>query len=215
MSEFRPGRPAGRKVGNLLALAVLSYLSGEPMHPYQLSRTLREHGDDRSVKFTHGSLYAVVEQLRKAGFVVPQEVTRAGQRPERTVYAITDAGRRELQEWLGDLIAEPEHEYPHFVTALSFIAALPPDEALEHLRTRVKRIAEERTRIRALIDGTRTQGVHALFLIEEEFRIAMLEAERAFVQSFIKQIIRPRTGWSGLWAQAHARIRSRSKRTKA
>ena len=31
-----------RKVGNLLALAVLSYLSQRPMHPYELSRMLRE-----------------------------------------------------------------------------------------------------------------------------------------------------------------------------
>ena len=58
-----------RKVGNLLALAVLSYLSQQPMHPYELSRTLREHGDERSIKFNHGSLYMVVGQLAKAGYI--------------------------------------------------------------------------------------------------------------------------------------------------
>jgi hypothetical protein len=52
-----------RKVGNLLALAVLSYLSQQPMHPYELGRSLREHGDDRSIKFNHGSLYMVIGQL--------------------------------------------------------------------------------------------------------------------------------------------------------
>ena len=56
-----------RKVGNLLALAVMSYLSQQPMHPYELGRTLREHGDERSIKFNHGSLYMVVGQLAKAG----------------------------------------------------------------------------------------------------------------------------------------------------
>jgi DNA-binding PadR family transcriptional regulator len=40
---------ARRKVDNLLALAVLSYLSQTPMHPYELGRTLREHGDDRCI----------------------------------------------------------------------------------------------------------------------------------------------------------------------
>jgi DNA-binding PadR family transcriptional regulator len=45
-----------RKVGNLLALAVLSYLSKAPMHPYELSRTLRDNDDVRSIKFNHGSL---------------------------------------------------------------------------------------------------------------------------------------------------------------
>jgi DNA-binding PadR family transcriptional regulator len=42
-----------RKVGNLLALAVLSYLSQRPMRPYELSRTLRQNDDGRSIKFNH------------------------------------------------------------------------------------------------------------------------------------------------------------------
>ena len=118
-----------RKVGNLLALAVLSYLTQRPMHPYGLSRTLRDNDDARSVKYNHGSLYMVVQQLTKAGFITPLETNREGQRPERTVYALTDAGRHELRDWLRELIAEPKHEYPHFVTALSLIGALPPSQA--------------------------------------------------------------------------------------
>src|SRR5215467_12580119 len=101
-----------RKVGNLLALAVLSYLSQRPMHPYELSRTLREHGDARSIKFTHGSLYMVVGQLARAGYITAVGTSRAGQRPERTVYALTDAGRAEFRGWLAGLLAEPAHEYP-------------------------------------------------------------------------------------------------------
>src|SRR6266699_1315191 len=92
-----------RKVGNLLALAVLSYLTQGPMHPYELGRTLRDHGDERSIKFNHGSLYLAVQQLARAGFVAAQATSRAGQRPERTVYAITDAGRAELRDWLREL----------------------------------------------------------------------------------------------------------------
>src|ERR1700730_3849317 len=110
-----------RKVGNLLALAVLSYLVQRPMHPYELGRTLRENGDERSIKFTHGSLYMVGGQLARAGFITEQETNREGLRPERTVYALTDAGRDELRDWLRDLVSEPEHEYPNFVAALSLI----------------------------------------------------------------------------------------------
>src|SRR6202035_1770371 len=115
-----------RKVGNLLALAVLSYLSQQPMHPYELGRNLREHGDDRSIKFNHGSLYMVVGQLARAGLVTEQETSRGGQRPERTVYAITDAGRAELRDWLAELVGQPRHEFPAFVAALSLISALAP-----------------------------------------------------------------------------------------
>jgi DNA-binding PadR family transcriptional regulator len=100
-----------RKVGNLLALGVLAYLTQRPMHPYELSRTLRDNGDARSIKFNHGSLYMVVGQLAKAGFITEQETNREGQRPERTVYAPTDAGRHELRDWLRELVEQPQHEY--------------------------------------------------------------------------------------------------------
>jgi DNA-binding PadR family transcriptional regulator len=194
-----------RKVTNLLALAVLSYLSQRPMHPYELGRTLRDHGDERSIKFNHGSLYMVVQQLAKAGFVTELETNRAGQRPERTVYALTDEGRRELRDWLRELVAEPRHEYPHFVAALSLIGALPPSEVLELLRRRLDGLAEQQAEIRALIDDSLAKGVPGLFLIEEEYRLALLAAESSFVQGFIDRITDPdpERGWGRMWAEFH------------
>src|SRR5215813_8824032 len=178
-----------RKVGNPLALAVLSYLTMRPMHPYELSRTLRDNGDARSIKFNHGSLYMVVQQLAKAGFVAEVETSREGQRPERTVYAITDAGRREARDWLSELISEPEHEYPHFVTAL------PPGEVVPLLRARLEALVGQRAEIQGMIDSSLGQGVPRLFLVEEEYRLALLDAESAFVERFIAEIGDPEAGW--------------------
>jgi DNA-binding PadR family transcriptional regulator len=192
-----------RRVRNLLALAVLSYLSRGPKHPYELGRTLRENDDGRSIKFNHGSLYMVVGQLEKAGFVAAQETSRAGQRPERTVYAITDAGRQELHGWLRELVEEPQHEYPHFVAALSLIGALGPDEAVDLLRRRLERLARLRAEIRELIDRTVAGGVHPMFLVEEEYRIALLDADAAFVDGLVERITDPQDGWGPLWARFH------------
>jgi DNA-binding PadR family transcriptional regulator len=192
-----------RKVGNLLALAVLSYLTQRPMHPYELGRTLRDHGDARSIKFNHGSLYMVVQQLERAGFITEQETSREGQRPERTVYALTGAGRDELHDWLRELVEEPQHEYPHFVAALSLIAALPPGEVLTLLRRRLTLLAGQRAEIRALIDDALAQGVPELFLIEEEYRLTLLDAESSFVERFIGQITDPEADWGPLWAEFH------------
>jgi DNA-binding PadR family transcriptional regulator len=192
-----------RKVGNLLALAVLSYLTQRPMHPYELSRTLRDNDDVRSIKFNHGSLYMVVGQLAREGFIAELETSREGQRPERTVYALTDAGRLELHDWLSELVEQPEHEYPHFVAALSMIAALPPGEVLTLLRHRLDRLTGQRAEIRGQIDRTVAGGVHPLFLVEEEYRLALLDADAAFTEQFIDQITHPATGWGRLWAQFH------------
>jgi DNA-binding PadR family transcriptional regulator len=188
-----------RKVSNLLALAVLSYLTQRPMHPYELSRTLRDNGDARSIKFTHGSLYMVVQQLAKAGFVTELETSREGQRPERTVYGLTEAGRQEQRDWLRDLIGQPQHEYPQFVAALSLIAALPPGEVLSLLRHRLERLSVQQEEIRALIDGTLGQGVPELFVVEEQYRLALLDAETSFVADLIGRITAP-DGWGPGWA---------------
>lgn len=202
MAAGQPQR-GRRKVGNLLALAVLSYLSQRPMHPYELSRTLRDNGDARNIRFNHGSLYMVVQQLAKAGFVAAQETSREGQRPERTVYALTDAGRTELRAWLRALVEEPEYEYPHFVAALSLIATLPPSEVVPLLRVRLDRLRDEAAATRGLVGETLANGVHPLFLVEEDYRIALLDAEIAFVEQFIDRITNPETGWEKPWAAFH------------
>jgi DNA-binding PadR family transcriptional regulator len=192
-----------RKVGNLLALAVLSSLTQQPMHPYELGRTLREHGDDRSIKFNHGSLYMVIGQLAKAGFIAEQETNRAGQRPERTVYALTDAGRHELRDWIGELVEQPQHEYPAFVAALSVISALPPSQVLVLLRTRLGHLAEQQAEARGLIDTALADGVPGLFLIEEEYRLALIQAETTFTSGLIQRMTDPATDWAGAWADFH------------
>lgn len=188
---------------NVLALGVLSYLSRQPMHPYELGRTLQANGDARSIKYTHGSLYMVVQQLAERGLIEARERSRAGQRPERTTYAITEAGRAELHAWLGELVADPRHEYPQFVTALSLIGALHPDEVVALLRTRLERLRATHAEVRTLIDETVAGGVHPLFLVEEDYRLALLDAEIAFVERFIARITDPGTGWGPLWAQVH------------
>lgn len=193
-----------RKVSNLLALAVMSYLSARPMHPYELGRTLRDNGDARSIKFNHGSLYMVIQQLAKAGSITEVETTREGQRPERTVYALTDSGRQEFRDWLRELIAEPEHEYPHFVAALSLIAALPPSEVVPLLRHRLGQLASQRAGIRALIEQCLASGVPELFLVEEQYRLALLSAETTFAEGLIGRITDPDDGWDKEWEAFHA-----------
>jgi DNA-binding PadR family transcriptional regulator len=173
------------------------------MHPYELSRTMRENDDGRSIRYTHSSLYMVVRRLADAGFIVAQETLREGQLPERTVYAITDAGRAELRAWMRALVEDPQHEYPEFVAALSLLAVLPPDEAVELLSTRRERLAAQRQEIQASIERTLASGVHPLFQIEEEYRLALLEAETAFVESLIDRITDPHDGWAPLWAAFH------------
>src|SRR6478736_354452 len=70
-----------RRVNNPLALAVLGCLAERPMHPYEISTTLRTRGKEKSIKLNYGSLYSVVDSLQKHGLIQPKETIRAGRLP--------------------------------------------------------------------------------------------------------------------------------------
>ncbi|MGC5030729.1 PadR family transcriptional regulator [Micromonospora sp. DT229] len=180
-----------RKVPNPLALAVLAWLLWEPMHPYELGRRLKQSGQDRQIRYTRSSLYMVMEQLTRAGFVAPQETVRDSARPERTVYAITDEGRHEVHDWLRTLLAQPRQEYPHFAVALSLLSLLPPDEAVEVLRRRTAALAGQIEETRTTVAEARADGLAWIYLVEEEYSIALLEAERRFVADLIESLKQP------------------------
>ena len=191
--------PERRKVGNPLALAVLAELLMGPMHPYEIGRRLTEHGKDRNIKYNRGSLYTVVEQLERAGFVAEHETVRDTPRPERTLYELTAAGRQELFDWLGELVAQPRHEYPHFGVALSLLSVLPPSEAVELLGRRLAALGDEADEIRATVKAATADGVAWVFLVEEEYRLAVVDAERRFVERLVESLAQP--GYAEAWHQ--------------
>jgi hypothetical protein len=47
-------------------------------------------------------------------------------------------------------------------------------------------------------------GVHPVYLIEDDYRIALLEAEAAFITSFLATTEDAQNGWSGPWQAHHA-----------
>jgi len=176
-----------RKLSNPLALAVLTTLWQKPMHPYEIAQTLRQQGKDASTKINYGSLYTVVQNLEKHGFVEVTEVQKQGNRPERTVYGLTEAGREEMTEWLSDLMAVPAKEYPIFETALSLMGALPPDEVVRLLEERVKALEVQAASGRGALEKL-YETLPRLFLVEAEYQLHMVEAQTEWVRGFLEEI---------------------------
>jgi len=193
-------------VSNPLALAVLSCLIERPMHPYEISTTLRERGKEHSIKLNYGSLYSVVESLQKHGLITAQETTRAGRRPERTVYAITDSGRAEFEDWLSELLSTPVREYTSLEAGLSLIGGLPPDVVADLLDTRVEKLRAEVGTVEGMLAGAREQGVPDLFLIESVFRVRMLRAEEEFVTQLSRDIRSSALPGTKAWGRVHQLI---------
>jgi len=192
-----------RRVSNLLALAVLACLVERPMHPYEISTTLRTRGKEQSIKLNYGSLYSVVESLTKHGLIAAQETVREGRRPERTVYAVTPAGRAEFEDWLAELVSTPVREYTSLEAGLSLLAGISPDESVRLLNERAVRLRIELGAIDAGIQLTAEQGVPELFVIEEQYRKARVEAELAFVVDLAERIRSEQLPGTRWWRRIH------------
>jgi len=176
-----------RKVGNLLALAILSTLNERPMHPYEMASILKSRGKDRDMGIKWGSFYTVVGNLRKHGFIEAAESGRDGARPERTVYRITDEGRDEMLDWLRELLAELAPEEPKFVAGLSVLAWLGPDEVIALLRTRLAALDDEIATTRAEL-ARLLEEVPRLVLLEVEYHLAIRVAEAEWVRSILGEL---------------------------
>jgi DNA-binding PadR family transcriptional regulator len=191
---------------NPLALAVLVSLYERPMHPYEIAHTLRSRAKHESVRLNYGSLYGVVESLERRGLIEAQETTRTGRHPERTTYAITDAGAREAMQWLAELIAIPQKEYPQFMAGLSFLPALPPEDVTTLLRDRVEAIEMRLVLQRGAVTTALEFGLPRLFSLEAEYEIAMAEAELAFVRSVLDDLESGTLDGLELWKTFHTEL---------
>jgi DNA-binding PadR family transcriptional regulator len=173
-----------------IALSVLNLLNERPMHPYEMRSLMRERGHDRAFRIRESSVYDTVARLADRGFIEPVEVNRDGRRPERTVYAITGAGRDELMVWLTELTSEPDAEYPAFAAPLMFIYALGRDGAVTALRQRAARLEAEISSsdaFRRAITGE-IPDFPRIFGIEEEYAQAMRRAELAWVRATVAEL---------------------------
>ncbi len=178
---------ARRKVNNLMALAVLSTVIQRPMHPYEIASIMKARGKDRDMPIKWGTLYTVVGNLEKHGFIEAAENSRSGSRPERTVYRITETGIAELRDWTGDLLGTPEPEQTSFEAGLSVLAVLSPDEVIDLLRARLERLTADLAEQRA--EYTRNAAeIPRLLMSEWDYSLALLAAQAEWVRSFLAEL---------------------------
>src|SRR5258708_39625365 len=213
----KPSRPS-----NPLALAVLALLFERPMHPYEMAATLKQRRKEDSIKLRYGSLYTVIDLLLARGLIRAKEPSRAGRRPERTVYAPREPGYDALRDWMRDLLRDPAKEYPQFEAGLCLLPVLPPQEAVALLRDRALRLTGAAAQLQAqlaeildqdLATVAGTQDVPAslagrkfppLFTVEVEYRLALIKAELAFVSELVRRIVEDGWGPLDLWRDIQA-----------
>jgi DNA-binding PadR family transcriptional regulator len=157
------------------------------MHPYEMQCRIRDWHKDEFLELKRGSLYHAIERLRNQGWIDVVEITRDGRRPERTVYRITEAGERQMLQWLQEMLAKPVREPTQFFAALSFLPHLTPEDVQAQLQERTARLQEEIAAL-DLVLKTMVPQIGRLVLVEVEYLRAMRQAELTWVQSFQQEL---------------------------
>jgi DNA-binding PadR family transcriptional regulator len=192
-----------------LALSILELLNERPMHPYELASTMRSRHHDEFIRLNFGSLYHTVDSLERYGWILPGEKEKEGNRPERTVYRLTDSGRKVLLQLVSEIVAQPRREYLHFSAGLMFMHHLDAATAAQLLEKRALALQEVITKLSRILDELLASGHRRLSLIELEHKIALIEAERSWVRKIAKEITDGKLEWKAGIDAGDERLRRR------
>lgn len=177
-----------------LGLMVLALLHEDDMHPYEMIRLMRQRHDDRIVTLTNGTVYHTVARLERCGLLAELGVDRDGNRPERTTYTLTDAGREAVPEWVRREL--PRLGRPtEFRVALAEVHTLDRDEAVALLRERVAIVAASCSQHTDGHAAAIAKGVPDQYLLEVERENVLLDAEATWLRALAARVADPEYPW--------------------
>ncbi|MBO0840895.1 MAG: PadR family transcriptional regulator, partial [Sciscionella sp.] len=179
-----------RQVLTPLALEVLGLLSERPMHPYEMQQLMRDRRADMRVKVKAGSLYHTVQRLVDVEYVSVVDTQREGRRPERTVYALTDAGWDAFTDRVKGMLATPAEEYPEYPVALAAMNDIGVDDAarddvIHQLEMRIINLEGNAAKYQAALDHVLGKKLPRLYWLEHEFRYEQLKTELRWTKKLV------------------------------
>jgi DNA-binding PadR family transcriptional regulator len=178
-------------------MVVLSMICEEPMHPYRMQALIKERGKDQIANVAQrNSVYQTIAALSRAGLITIRETSRDERWPERTVYEVTEEGRRTLRLWLRTALSTPAREFPDFPAALSLVAGAEPHEVRTLLETRIGALEMRLTELeRPYPDLPR------VFLLEAEYMAAVVRAEIQWLRDVTGDLRSGRLTWNEEWVR--------------
>jgi len=175
-------------IDNRLVTHILGMLVEQPMHQYALRQALTERYPTMQAQFSAGSVYALVGTLVREGWIAPLRSEREQGRRPRTVYGLTAMGQNAFRQRIAAEIRATTSDMPAFVTAVAYLGALTPDEAIAALRVRLTSIAQRAEATHQALQDADHLGVIPLHMIEGDFLAHQFASESAWIAQLIDRI---------------------------
>ena len=87
-------------------LIVLGMLKKEPLSAYDLQKLVEYRNISKWVKISTPSIYKKVIQLEEKGYI-SSHIEREGKMPEKSVYSLTEKGKRQFEKLMLEISCKP------------------------------------------------------------------------------------------------------------
>ncbi|MFE0558081.1 PadR family transcriptional regulator [Paenibacillus sp. NPDC058910] len=121
-----------------MKLAILGLLLEGDHHPYEIRIKMKDRGMDQYTKLQMGSLYYAVDRLAENGYIEAVETIQSDSRPDKTIYRITDAGRKLFEQLLLKKFRDIEPVHHPLYIALPFSRLADPAVLAPILQSRIR-----------------------------------------------------------------------------
>lgn len=160
-------------------IVLLSLLAEQPRHGYDLDRVIEQRGYRQWTSLAFSSVYYLLKRLSERGLLEPDQ----GSQGRRTVFQVTEAGRRELRQAAGERVLAPAPPSAGVLPALNAYSRLDDPELVTLLVRRAEALLGRLDELRAL--RAQVDEEHALAIFDYE--ILRQEADLAWTRSLVKK----------------------------
>ena len=160
-------------------IVVLSLLAEQPRHGYDLDRVIEQRGYRQWTSLAFSSVYYLLKRLSERGLLEPDE----GSQGRRTVFRVTEAGRRELRQAAGERVLAPAPPSAGVLPALNAYSRLDDPALAALLAQRAEALLGRLDELRALRAPVDEEHALAIF----DYEILRQEADLAWTRSLLKK----------------------------
>ena len=160
-------------------IVLLSLLAEQPRHGYDLDRVIEQRGYRQWTSLAFSSVYYLLKRLSERGLLEPDE----GSQGRRTVFRVTEAGRRELRQAAGERVLAPAPPSAGVLPALNAYSRLDDPALAALLARRAEALLGRLDELRAL--RAQVDEEHALAIFDYE--ILRQEADLVWTRTLLKK----------------------------
>ncbi len=167
-------------------LMVLGLVLEKPMHGYEINQIISSDHMQSWLDISRTSVYYSLTRLKKQGLIT-EVVEKQYNKPDRSIYRVTEYGRKLFFDSLARLLAEQDKVFLDYNIGLFFINKFTREKAFEVLEKRKRYLKKWRAGLQEQLKLAKNGDVYPTTLkLVVGHTLAFAEHETAWLETFIE-----------------------------